>query len=849
MKKFLLSIFAVMLTVLSVQAQTYVYQKVTSAPSDWSGDYLIVYEAGNVAFNGGLSKLDAASNNISVNISNGEIEANTTTNAAKFTIAKYEGGYSIKSASEYYIGATSDANSLNATRSELVNTISWEDGSPKIVGAKGAVLRYNAAVNNYRFRFFKSTTYTGQKAIALYKYTEGGSGEGGGTTEPETPVAPDAPTLPASCNFDNSMTVTITNIAADATAYYTIDGSTPTATSTKYTTPFEITTTTTVKAVAINEGGASDVISATYTKNESVTPPADGEVTDVLDRELTGVANNAGYSAWNGKKATSDAVYAGQSAGGYSAIQLRTTNSNSGIVTTKSGGKVKKIVVEWSSGTTSGRTLDVYGKNTAYTDAADLYSITKGGTKIGSIVCGTSTELAISDDYEYIGLRSNSGALYLAKVSITWDASTGATPVAPAAPVLTESQTFKGSMMVSITSDATVYYTTDGTTPSATNGTMYTDSFEITATTTVKAVAVNEVGESEVAEATYTLFVVEETEGFYLKVTSEPADWTGKYLVVYEDGADAYVFNGKDQANGYVAATIDGAVIKANGELDAVAVTIAAVENGYSIETSAGYIYGVSNSNALKFGSTAEMNAIAYVDGEGVKIVSNTSVLRFNSASNGMRFRYYKSETYDEQKPVQLYKYVTELPSYTLNVTDAGYATLFLDFNAAIPAGVEAYTVTAVNNGYVTLTQVEGAMPANTGVIVKAGQGDYTFAYSTGEAADVTGNLLKGTVTDKNIEGEAYVLGVDEKGVVGLYKAAMTGTSWKNNANKAYLPMSAVANKSAEFFGFDWDGTTAIENVEVENASNVIYDLTGRKVNEITAPGIYIVNGVKRVVR
>ena len=187
--------------------------------------------------------------------------------------------------------------------------------------------------------------------------------------------------------------------------------------------------------------------------------------------------------------------------------------------------------------------------------------------------------------------------------------------------------------------------------------------------------------------------------------------------------------------------------------------------------------------------------------------------------------------------------------SYTLSVTDAGYATLFLDFAAAIPADVEAYTVTAVNNGYVTLTQVTGVLPANTGVIVKAAEANYTFAYSTDEAADVTGNLLKGTVTDKNIEGEAYVLGVVE-GKVGLYKAAMTGTSWKNNANKAYLPASAVANKSAEFFGFDWDGTTGISEVKGENGEvKVIYDLTGRRVETISAPGIYIVNGVKRVVR
>ena len=193
--------------------------------------------------------------------------------------------------------------------------------------------------------------------------------------------------------------------------------------------------------------------------------------------------------------------------------------------------------------------------------------------------------------------------------------------------------------------------------------------------------------------------------------------------------------------------------------------------------------------------------------------------------------------------------YVIPSSSYTLTVGETGYATLFLDFAAAIPAGVEAYTVTAVNNGYVTLTQVKGAMPANTGVIVKAGQGDYTFAYSTDEAADVTGNLLKGTVTDKNIEGEAYVLGVVD-GEVGLYKALANGTSWLNNANKAYLPMPAGAEGIKSFsFRFEGEGTTAIENVEVENEVKAIYDLTGRKVNEITAPGIYIVNGVKRVVR
>lgn len=155
---------------------------------------------------------------------------------------------------------------------------------------------------------------------------------------------------------------------------------------------------------------------ATTTGGGESTPT---EVTDLLDRELTG-ATSTSYVTWSDKTATSSAVYAGQSAGGNESIQLRTTNSNSGIVSTTSGGKATKISVEWNSNTSSGRTIDIYGKNSAYTQATDLYNSTNQGTKLGSIKYGTSTELAISGDYEYIGIRSNSGALYLTSVSITW---------------------------------------------------------------------------------------------------------------------------------------------------------------------------------------------------------------------------------------------------------------------------------------------------------------------------------------------------------------------------------------------------------------------------------------------
>ena len=126
------------------------------------------------------------------------------------------------------------------------------------------------------------------------------------------------------------------------------------------------------------------------------------------------------YTDWSGKSASSDATYAGNSTT-YStnAIQIRAT-SPSGIITTTSGGKAKKVVVDWNTGTTSGRTLQVYGKNTAYTEAANLYNDSDKGTLLGTIVYGTSTELVISGDYTYIGLRSASNTMYLNKISIHW---------------------------------------------------------------------------------------------------------------------------------------------------------------------------------------------------------------------------------------------------------------------------------------------------------------------------------------------------------------------------------------------------------------------------------------------
>ncbi|MBR5638787.1 MAG: hypothetical protein IKW83_03380 [Muribaculaceae bacterium] len=141
-------------------------------------------------------------------------------------------------------------------------------------------------------------------------------------------------------------------------------------------------------------------------------------VTDVLSYKTTGITGNS-YADFSGKKATSDAVYAGNCAGSSNTIQLR-NSSNSGVMTTASGGKVKKITVTWHN-PASGDKLVFYGKNSAYSSTADIYNTSKQGTRLGYIEYGGSNSLTVEGDFEYLSFRPINNVVYLANVIIEWE--------------------------------------------------------------------------------------------------------------------------------------------------------------------------------------------------------------------------------------------------------------------------------------------------------------------------------------------------------------------------------------------------------------------------------------------
>ena len=148
------------------------YRKVTATENITDGEYLIVYEATGVAFNGALETLDAEGNSVAVTINEGVIAGTTAIDAAVFTIDVTAG--TLQSASGKYIGVSSNSNGLKQTENAETYTHTFSidgEGNAVILAnftSSTMKLRYNPSTSagNLRFRYYKND---GQQAIQLYK--------------------------------------------------------------------------------------------------------------------------------------------------------------------------------------------------------------------------------------------------------------------------------------------------------------------------------------------------------------------------------------------------------------------------------------------------------------------------------------------------------------------------------------------------------------------------------------------------------------------------------------------------------------------------------------------------------
>ena len=187
---------------------------------------------------------------------------------------------------------------------------------------------------------------------------------------------------------------------------------------------------------------------------------------------------------------------------------------------------------------------------------------------------------------------------------------------------------------------------------------------------------------------------------------------------------------------------------------------------------------------------------------------------------------------------------------YGVSVTNGKISTNALTNNV--------YSVTDATAGEDKDGTIEGYyVPANTGVLVVSfkNTAPYYFPQTT-KTTTLPDNQLKpapengGIFTAEN--GYKYYKlaynNYDEKTGLGFYWGADNGGAFSVKAGTAYL---AVPESDATAKGFSFDGsTTGINGINVaNNEPKTIYNLNGQRMNNLTQPGLYIVNGKKVVIR
>lgn len=183
--------------------------------------------------------------------------------------------------------------------------------------------------------------------------------------------------------------------------------------------------------------------------------------------------------------------------------------------------------------------------------------------------------------------------------------------------------------------------------------------------------------------------------------------------------------------------------------------------------------------------------------------------------------------------------------------TEVGYATIYSPVELALSYDrFKAYTATINEAGTaITLTE-QSVVPANTGIVLEYQEGaeienGYVFLQIKETTLTDVKSELCGTFADSYVADDAYILAKPDGYEAGFYKAKKNyenGTKFLNNGFKAYLPKPA--SSEARFYVFDFGTETGIEGIESENAKAEIYDLSGRRVQNVQK-GLYIVNGKK----
>jgi hypothetical protein len=462
-----------------------------------------------------------------------------------------------------------------------------------------------------------------------------------------------APTFSvAGGTYTTSLTVTLSDSVSGATIYYTTNGTTPTAASTKYTAAqigggVNVTATETLKAIAVETGHAnSPVASATYTINalSTLTAPVfsvpSGTYTTTQSVTIGDATSGATiYYTTNGTApTTSSTKYAGAIAVSTTetleAIAVETGHTNSPVATAKytintatstaalpaptfsiAGGTYTSSLTVAISDSASGATIYFTTNGTTPTTASTKYTPAQFGGGVNVSTTETLRAIAIQTGH------TNS--------PVTTATYTITSSVLPAVTFSPSPGTYTSAMSVTMSeahSGAVVYYTTDGSAPT-TSSTQYGGALWLTASKTLKAIAVEKgFNNSAATTAAYTIAHVLPTPTFSLA--------TGIYT------STQTVTIGDTTAGTTLYYTTNGTTPTTSSTKYTGAITVAASETLQAIAVETGFTNSLVGTAAYTINSTLALPTFRpgggiYIATQSVAIADNNTGATIYYTTNG----------------------------------------------------------------------------------------------------------------------------------------------------------------------------------------------------------------------
>lgn len=374
-------------------------------------------------------------------------------------------------------------------------------------------------------------------------------------------------------------------------------------------------------------------------------------------------------------------------------------------------------------------------------------------------------------------------------------------------------------------------------------------------TTTITA-TVAETDTYTEATAEYTLTVTTLSE--FRKTATVT---TGKqYILTADIDGTSHVAKTVREGNGYDYLYVnDLTTANVMASADLYSFTLTAVEGGFTIQQPDGrYLYMNDNDyTTLNAGEEAGANAVWSIaqQADGTFMIQNVATGKYiQYSTTHTSFGCYRDAQDDGVLP-SLYE------KATLDVTDAGYATLFSQHAIIVPEGMEAAVATNVVDGRLAIDYrypAGAVIPASTGVLLKAEAGNHGYNVATTDATAPADNLLKGSVEDATTVGDNclfYMLSYDQNDEnLGFYWGAENGAAFTNEGGKAYLAVPQATANGAIGFALDGSLVTAIGQATADtNAPAKIYTIDGRLMQQTRTAdlprGLYIVNGKKVIIK